>query len=281
MAETIGATADDAGLVLNDVQSALNATRVRRIVKAATVDDVAAAVRGAAAEGAVVSIAGSRHSMGGQQFATDGVHLDMQGMARLLSLDEERGIVDVEAGIEWARLLPDLVARQAGRPRQWGIRQKQTGSDNLSVGGALASNVHGRGLRQAPIVADVEAFTLVDANGRRHRGRSGDQAGPVPARDRRLRAVRRRDVGSASPVAPNDRPARRRADPRRRVDRRLRRADRRRLHVRRLPVLDRRTIGRLPEPRDLLVLPPRRGRPRRSRTARRRCRCWSGASCCT
>ena len=155
----------DTDLVLNDVQSALNATRVRRIVRPASVDDVVAAVASAAAEGAVVSVAGSRHSMGGQQFATDGVHLDMQGMSRLVSLDDERGVADVEAGIEWAKLLPELVALQAGRSRQWGIHQKQTGSDNLTVGGALASNVHGRGLRLAPIVADVESFTLVDARG--------------------------------------------------------------------------------------------------------------------
>ena len=38
--------------------------------------------------------------------------------------------------------------RDAGRARrgQWGIVQKQTGADRLSLGGALAANVHGRGL---------------------------------------------------------------------------------------------------------------------------------------
>src|SRR5438132_429030 len=34
---------------------------------------------------------------------------------------------------------------------------------------ALASNVHGRGLRLAPIVGDVVAFTLLDADGALHR----------------------------------------------------------------------------------------------------------------
>lgn len=43
--------------------------------------------------------------------------------------------------------------------------QKQTGADRLSLGGALAANVHGRGLSFRPIVQDVEAFTLVDARG--------------------------------------------------------------------------------------------------------------------
>ena len=155
----------DDGLTLNDVQSALNKTRVRRIVRPASVEGVVAAIRDAQAGGLVVSISGSRHSMGGQQFATDGLQIDMQGMSRILELDAERGIVDVEAGIEWSQLLEELVARQAGRAQQWGIRQKQTGSDQLSIGGALASDVHGRGLRQPPIVADVESFRLVDAAG--------------------------------------------------------------------------------------------------------------------
>ena len=158
-------SAEGPGVVLDDVQSALNATRVHRVVQPTDVDEVVAAVQAAAVEGRAVSIAGSRHAMGGQQFGTDNVHLDMRGMAALRSLDAERGLVDVEAGMEWSELLDAMVAMQAGRERQWGIRQKQTGSDHLSIGGALASNVHGRGLTQCPIVADVESFTLVDPDG--------------------------------------------------------------------------------------------------------------------
>jgi FAD/FMN-containing dehydrogenase len=54
---------------------------------------------------------------------------------------------------------------QAGRKKQWGIIQKQTGADRLTLGGALAANVHGRGLRMQPFIQDVESFTLLDANG--------------------------------------------------------------------------------------------------------------------
>src|SRR2546425_9242006 len=58
-----------------------------------------------------------------------------------------------------------LVASQQGAARAWGIRQKQTGADRLSIGGALAANVHGRGLRFKPFIGDVESFVLVDADG--------------------------------------------------------------------------------------------------------------------
>lgn len=165
---TIGTPGDPlvATNILNDAQSALNPTSVREVVSPSSLDDVVAAVRRAAAEGLSVSISGSRHSMGGQQFGTGNLHLDMRSLNAIRDLDAERGIVDAEAGIEWSELIDGLAALQPDAGRGWGIRQKQTGSDHLTLGGALASNVHGRGLRQRPIIDDVESFTLVDPDGR-------------------------------------------------------------------------------------------------------------------
>ena len=71
----------------------------------------------------------------------------------------------VDAGVEWPALVAALVERQQGRARQWGIAQKQTGADRLTIGGALSANAHGRGLQMAPFVGDVESFDLVDAAG--------------------------------------------------------------------------------------------------------------------
>jgi len=155
-------------LELNDAQSGLNRTTVREIVTPARTEDVSSAVRRAARGDLAVSVSGSRHAMGGQQFATDALQVDMRGMRSLLELDEERGIINVEAGIEWAELMPAMVELQAGRARQWGIRQKQTGSDHLSLGGAVASNIHGRGLDQRPLVDDIDAMTVVDPGGDVH-----------------------------------------------------------------------------------------------------------------
>src|SRR2546429_2315643 len=49
-----------------------------------------------------------------------------------------------------------LFRSQQGAAQQWGIRQKQTGADRLSIGGALAANAHGRGLKLKPLIGDVE-----------------------------------------------------------------------------------------------------------------------------
>jgi FAD/FMN-containing dehydrogenase len=154
------------GVEVNDIHSQLNATRVRQIVQPATVDDVAAVVRRAASEGSAVSLCGSRHAMGGQQFGRDTTLIDLRSLARIRRFDSTRGLVEVEAGVEWPDVVKFLVERQQGAAKQWGIAQKQTGADRLTIGGALSANAHGRGLRMPPMVADIEAFQIVDASGR-------------------------------------------------------------------------------------------------------------------
>ncbi len=152
-------------VVVNDIHSQLNPTTVRRIVEPDSVGALQAALRDARSEGAPVSIAGGRHAMGGQQFGTDTVLLDTSGLSRVLDFDADTGIIDIEAGIQWPQLIEYLSEAQAESPRPWGIVQKQTGADRLSIGGALAANVHGRGLVHRPIIQDVESLVLINAKG--------------------------------------------------------------------------------------------------------------------
>jgi FAD/FMN-containing dehydrogenase len=153
------------GTVVNDVHSQLNSTRVRRVLRPDSVASVQAALADAAAAGESVSIMGGGHAMGGQQFGTDTVLLDMRAMDQVIAFDDERGVVQVGSGIEWPKLIGWLIDQQRDRPHPWGIVQKQTGADRLTIGGALSANVHGRGLARKPMVEDVEAFELVDAAG--------------------------------------------------------------------------------------------------------------------
>ncbi len=150
---------------VNDVHSQLNETTVAGVVQVGGVRELQQAVRSAAARGQRISIAGGRHAMGGQQFGTGALLLDMTGMNRIVELDSERGLVLVEAGIQWPELVKHLLWAGAGQPQQWGIIQKQTGADRFSIGGSLAANIHGRGLRLRPIIGDVESFDLIDATG--------------------------------------------------------------------------------------------------------------------
>jgi FAD/FMN-containing dehydrogenase len=153
---------------VNDVHSALNPARVR-VHRPTTADEVCAFICAAASSSARVALCGARHAMGGQQFADDGELLDLRGMNRVLTLDLNRGLVRAEGGIQWPDLIRTILViqrtREPDRTPRWGIAQKQTGADTLTLGGSLSANVHGRGLRMGPIVNDVESFTLIDANG--------------------------------------------------------------------------------------------------------------------
>lgn len=151
--------------IVNDIHSQLNATRVNRIIKPHTESDLRATIITARSERKAISVTGGRHSMGTQQFGTETILVDMTGMNRVLNLDPEQGVVEAEAGIEWPELLDYLMQVQSGREKQWGIMQKQTGADRLSLGGALASNVHGRGLKFKPIIDQVDSFMLMDHSG--------------------------------------------------------------------------------------------------------------------
>jgi FAD/FMN-containing dehydrogenase len=151
--------------VLNDVHARLNPAVPALQRRADSLADVRSALAQAGRRGLGLSVAGGRHAMGGQQFLQGGLALDMRGMNRILEFDRAQGLITVEAGATWPELMRGYLARQAGSAQQWGIRQKQTGADSLTVGGAIAANIHGRGLTFAPFSADVESMQVLRADG--------------------------------------------------------------------------------------------------------------------
>ncbi|HEU4350306.1 MAG TPA: FAD-binding oxidoreductase [Burkholderiales bacterium] len=153
------------GILVNDIHSQLNSSRVWRVVQPDTLDSIRAALRAAQKEERAVCISGARHAMGGQQFVADGLMIDTRRMNRLLNFDAEKGHVEFEAGIQWPQILSHLTSLQKERERQWTFAQKQTGADKLTLGGCLSANVHGRGLKMPPFIGDVESFRLLTARG--------------------------------------------------------------------------------------------------------------------
>ena len=156
---------EPAGVWVTDIHSKLNRTRVLGIDRPTDVEALQTLLVQARNDGRRISVTGGRHAMGGQQFGSDTLLIDMDGMQGIHEFDAEKGEVEIGAGMQWPELITQLLEMQGGREHQWGIVQKQTGADRLSIGGALAANVHSRGLSYKPIVQDVEAFTLIDARG--------------------------------------------------------------------------------------------------------------------
>ena len=151
---------------VNDVHSQLNRTRVRELLVPRTRGELAEIVRSASRKGLPISLSGCRHSMGGQQFATDSICIDTRSLDRVISFDQEHGLIEAEAGIQWPKLIRTYLAAQGDSAKQWGIAQKQTGADTFTLGGSLSSNVHGRGLAMKPLISNIESFTLINADGK-------------------------------------------------------------------------------------------------------------------
>src|SRR5881296_2341198 len=151
---------------VNDVHSQLNRIRVRELLTPRSRDELPEIVRSASRKGLPISVSGCRHSMGGQQFATDSICIDTRELDRVVSFDRERGLLEAEAGIQWPKLIHAYLDAEAGDTKQWGVAQKQTGADTFTLGGSLSSNVHGRGLRMKPLISNIESFTLITADGK-------------------------------------------------------------------------------------------------------------------
>jgi FAD/FMN-containing dehydrogenase len=149
-------------LVVNDVHSRLNRTVIADLVRPRDVGELRAAVQSAAERKMSLSVCGGRHAMGGQQFGDGTILIDTTSLAQLIRFDPEAGLIEMEAGAQWPAVVRATHESSDGR---WGIRQKQTGADNLTLGGSVSANVHGRGLLMGPIVDDIAAVTVVTADG--------------------------------------------------------------------------------------------------------------------
>jgi FAD/FMN-containing dehydrogenase len=150
---------------LNDIHSGLNSTPIAEVARPRSTAEVQVVVGVARRRGLPISVAGGRHAMGGQQFASGALHIDGTALTDVIDFDGAEGAIEVGAGTTWPQLLEVLMHLQEGKARPWTIRQKQTGADRMTLGGSLSANIHGRGLAMPPLVSDIEAFTLVDASG--------------------------------------------------------------------------------------------------------------------
>jgi FAD/FMN-containing dehydrogenase len=138
---------------VNDLHSALNETPMQ-VERPTHIEEIRRLVTDVAASGRHLTVCGGRHAMGGQQFAVQQTLLDLRGMNQVIDLDLARGLARAQAGVQWPVLIQailDLQQKQIpSEPPKWGIAQKQTGADNLTLGGSLSANAHGRGLRSEP-----------------------------------------------------------------------------------------------------------------------------------
>jgi len=139
--------------VVNDV-SRLNPVEVADARRPRSAEEIQAALR---AWPGTVSIGGGRFSQGGQIAEPGSLHLDMRGMKKVLSLDAQRRVVRVQAGIRW-RDVQDAID-----PYDLSVKIMQSFS-NFTAGGAVSVNCHGRYVGRGPVVNSVRELQLVTAD---------------------------------------------------------------------------------------------------------------------
>ena len=143
--------------------SRLERTRVRAAVtlpaeETAAIETLRGLLGEARERRSSISIAGARHTMGGQTFAPDGVVVDMLPL-RAMSFDAQRKLLQVQAGARWEDVIPFLGAR--------GLSVSVMQSDSpFTVGGSLSVNCHGWQNDRPPLASTVESFRLLLADGR-------------------------------------------------------------------------------------------------------------------
>src|SRR5579864_5618954 len=90
-----------------------------------------------------------------------GISLDISHLRRFIAFDEERGLLRCEAGVSLAEVL------EWGVPRGWFI-PVSPGTRFVSVGGAIANDVHGKNHHRAGTFGcHVTRFELLRSNGER------------------------------------------------------------------------------------------------------------------
>src|SRR5206468_12802147 len=102
---------------VNDVHSQLNRTRVRELLLPRSRDELAEIVRSASQKGLTISVSGFRHSMGGQQFATGSICIDTRSLNRVISFDQEHGLIEAEAGTQWPKLICTYLTAPCNRAK--------------------------------------------------------------------------------------------------------------------------------------------------------------------
>ncbi|MBA2626365.1 MAG: FAD-binding protein [Acidimicrobiia bacterium] len=120
-------------------------------------DELAAIVKGAAAAGERVKAVGAGHSFTGAAL-TDGRHLHLDDLRRVLSVDRDSGRVTVEAGITLARLSDEL--------GEHGLALENLGDIAYqSVAGATSTSTHGTGRDLGTLSTQLRGMRIVTGDG--------------------------------------------------------------------------------------------------------------------
>lgn len=104
--------------------------------------------------GTKFSIAGTKHSQGGQTWSQGNVILDTSNLSRILTWNPNQATVTVQCGTTWCKLQQFLY------PKGFTAAVMQSYND-FSVGGSVAVNAHGRDIHYGPLIDTIQSLSIV------------------------------------------------------------------------------------------------------------------------
>jgi FAD/FMN-containing dehydrogenase len=141
--------------VIDDI-SCLNKTQVYGIVSPTKIEDFKEAITFANDENLKISIAGAKHSMGGQAFAKDAVIIDITQFNKM-TLNKKDKVLTVESGATWQDIQKFLHPKYAVKSMQ---------STNIfTVGGSISVNAHGMDHKAGSIYNTIRSMKVLLMDG--------------------------------------------------------------------------------------------------------------------
>ena len=135
-------------------------SEIGKVIHVKNDGDVVRAVREAEKNKKKITIAGQRHSMGGQTLLDYSIQLNMMGIDHV-HYNSKTHTVKVGAGATWKKI--QHILDQHGRSIQ--VMQ----SDNIfTVGGSISVNVHGWQVGKPPISSTILSMKIITADGLIH-----------------------------------------------------------------------------------------------------------------
>jgi FAD/FMN-containing dehydrogenase len=132
-------------------------SQVNRIIYVRNNQDIINALQEAKKTNKKITMAGRRHSMGGQTLLDGSIHLSMLRMDSV-RYNQETSSVIVGAGATWKKIQSIL--------NGFGRSVKVMQSDNIfTVGGSISANVHGWQVGEPPLSSTILSMKIITADG--------------------------------------------------------------------------------------------------------------------
>ena len=134
-----------------------NSSIIGEIINISTTQDIINSINTAKKSNKKITIAGRRHSMGGQTLLDNSLHLNMLDFNKV-TYNEDSKTITAQAGATWSKV--QNIANKNGRS----VKIMQ--SDNIfTVGGSVSVNVHGWQVDSPPISSTVVSIGVITADG--------------------------------------------------------------------------------------------------------------------